>query len=178
MPIKNIIQSIINDLPETDNLFTTFIKSYLYSPSFRVLLNYRIGKYFFFKKCFILRQIGNKYKSKLIVKRNCDISYYAHIGNKVILPHPLGIVIGKNVTIGDNVVIFQQVTLGSHGKINKELSYPIVEDNVKIYAGAKIIGGVRIGSNSIIGANAVVNIDVPANSTAYGVPCKIKYNTL
>ena len=53
------------------------------------------------------------------------------------------------------------------------MKYPVIESGVKIFAGAKIIGGITIGENAIIGANAVVNIDVPPNSTAVGIPCKI-----
>ena len=92
------------------------------------------------------------------------------------LPHPIGIVIGDGVVVKDDVMIFQHVTLGSHGKNKKEMQYPTVESGVIIYPGVKIIGGVTIGENAIIGANSVVNIDVPANSTAVGVPCKILTN--
>ncbi len=70
-------------------------------------------------------------------------------------------------------MIFQQATLGSHGKKTEEMSYPIIESGVKIYAEAKIIGGVTVGENAIIGTNAVVNIDVPTGSIAVGIPCKI-----
>ncbi|ERM80694.1 hypothetical protein P872_21560 [Rhodonellum psychrophilum GCM71 = DSM 17998] len=85
----------------------------------------------------------------------------------------MGIVIGDKVIIKDNVMIFQQVTFGSHGKKGLIKNYPTIEDGVKIYAGAKIIGGITIGKNAIIGANAVVNIDVPADCVAVGIPCKI-----
>ena len=87
--------------------------------------------------------------------------------------HPIGIVIGDGVIIKDNVTIFQQVTLGSHGKKGESFSYPIVEEGAKIYAGAKIIGGVVIGKKAIVGANAVVNINVPDHALAVGIPCKI-----
>jgi len=89
------------------------------------------------------------------------------------MPHPIGVIIGDGVVIKDNVMIFQQVTLGSHGKRTEEMRYPVIESGVKIYAGAKIIGGVTIGENAIIGANSVVNVDVPAGATAVGIPCKI-----
>jgi serine O-acetyltransferase len=70
-------------------------------------------------------------------------------------------------------VLFRS-TLGSHGKPNEPLSYPVIENNVKIFAGAKVFGNIRIGENSIIGANAVVNKNVPPNSVAIGIPAKIK----
>ncbi|WP_196934303.1 serine O-acetyltransferase [Sphingobacterium hungaricum] len=115
-----------------------------------------------------------RYKYRLITKRGCDISYDCSIGKGLRLPHPLGIVIGQGVVIEDDVMIFQQVTFGSHGKKGKDLEYPTVKRGVKIFAGAKIIGGVVIGEGSVIGANSLINIDVPSGSTAYGTPCKIK----
>jgi serine O-acetyltransferase len=94
------------------------------------------------------------------------------IGKNIKLPHPLGIVIGAGVVIKDNVTIFQQVTLGGKGGFHK-LDYPIIENNVIIYAGAKILGSVTIGQNSIIGANSVVLSDIPPDSVAVGVPARI-----
>src|SRR5690606_21783924 len=140
---------------------------------FRVLLNHRLGKYFYFKRGKIYSLIAKRYKYVLISKRGCDISYNATIGKNLKLPHPTGIVIGDGVRIGDNVKIWHQVTLGSHGKPNQPLAYPIVENGVKIYPGAKVIGSVTVGENAVIGANAVVNIDVPKGATAVGIPCKI-----
>ena len=166
------ILEIKEDLPASINL-RSFLINFFYNPRFRVLLNFRLGKYFASKNNFLLRQFGIYYKKRMIVKRSCDISYRSKIGKKLSLPHPIGVVIGDDVVIKDNVIIFQQVTLGSHGRKGETFSYPIIEDNVKIYAGAKIIGGVRIGENSVIGANTVVNIDVPSNSTAVGIPCRI-----
>jgi len=109
----------------------------------------------------------------LIVKRHCDFSYKAKIGKNLRLPHPFGIVIGDGAVIKDNVTIFQQVTLGSHGKKDQEMKYPVIETGAKIYAGAKIIGGVTVGRDAIVGANSVVNIDVPPGATAVGIPCRI-----
>ncbi|MFV0221283.1 serine acetyltransferase [Empedobacter falsenii] len=168
------IRDIKDDLPKGRSKLFVFLQNYLYNARFRVLLNHRIGKYLFHCNNFILRQIALKYKYNLISKRGCDISYKSILGKGIKMPHPLGIVIGEGVIIKNNVMIFQQVTFGSHGKINESKKYPIIEDNVKIFAGAKIIGGITIGKNSIIGANSLVNIDVPENCIAYGTPCKIK----
>ncbi|MBC6369212.1 hypothetical protein DDT91_20660 [Algoriphagus sp. AK58] len=109
----------------------------------------------------------------MYIKRSCQIDYSAVIGRNVKFAHPIGIVIGKNVIIGNNVKIWQNVTFGSHGKNALKKNYPVIKDNVRIFAGAKIIGGITIGENATIGANSVVNIDVPANATAVGIPCKI-----
>jgi serine O-acetyltransferase len=164
---------ICSEFPNGEFSFGTFVKYFMYSPKFRLMLNYRLGKRFYRSKLFIVRQLGLYLRTKMIVKRHCDFSYNAQIGLNLKLPHPLGIVIGDGVVIRDSVKIFQQVTLGSHGKSGEELKYPVIESGVKIFAGAKIIGGITIGENAIIGANAVVNIDVPPNSTAVGIPCKI-----
>ncbi|SMC69833.1 serine O-acetyltransferase [Moheibacter sediminis] len=171
--IKQTFRDIKNDFPKGKISLRLFITYYLYSPRFRILLNHRLGKFFSKSKNILIRQIGSYYKTRMIIKRNCDFSYNANIGKNFKMPHPIGIVIGDGVIIKDNVMIFQQVTIGSHGKKDEEMKYPVIESGVKIYAGAKIIGGIRIGENAIIGANAVVNIDVPSNTTAVGIPCKI-----
>ncbi|WP_430466746.1 serine O-acetyltransferase [Winogradskyella ouciana] len=110
---------------------------------------------------------------RLIFKKNCDISFLSSIGNRLRLPHPLGVVIGAGVRIGNNVTIYQNVTLGSDGKDKKEMTYPTIEDNVVIYADSMVIGNVTIGENSVVGAKTLVNVDVPPNSLAVGVPCKV-----
>lgn len=176
MTFRQTLAEIKGDLPASKNAYKKFITNYLYSPRFRLLLNHRLGKYFFSSKFFLFRQLGSYYKIRMVTKRNCDISYNAHIGKNVRMPHPLGIIIGDGVVINDNVMIFQQVTFGSHGKNDKNKNYPTVEKNVKIFAGAKIIGGITIGENAVIGANALINIDVPAGATAVGIPCKILNN--
>ncbi len=172
--LKQTLRDIKDDLLDKNGLFLSVLRSYLNSPRFRVLLNHRLGKYFFKQQNLFLRQIGLYYKNRMIIKRNCDISYNAVLGKNLKLPHPLGIVIGDGVIIEDNVTIFQQVTFGSHGKkgLNQK-EYPHIKSGVKIFAGAKIIGGITIGKNAIIGANSVVNIDVPPNTIAVGIPCRI-----
>lgn len=169
-----MLKEVGGDLQDSRFSLRNFFFNYLYKARFRVLLNYRIGRYCQDHGNFFLKHIALRYKYRLLTKRGCDISYKSVIGRKLKLPHPIGIVIGEGVEIKDNVTIFQQVTLGSHGKRGESLAYPIIENDVIIYAGAKIIGGVTVGENSIVGANTLVNRDVPPNSIAYGIPCKIK----
>lgn len=97
-----------------------------------------------------------------------DIPLNSQLGGGLLLPHPNGVVIHPSATIGPNCLIFQQVTIGStrHG-------VPTIGGHVDIGAGAKIIGPVTIGDHAIVGANAVVTINVPAGSTAVGVPARI-----
>lgn len=171
--LRQTFNDIFNDFPRGKSTILSFIKNYYTSPEFRVLLNHRIGKYFYHRGDVLSILISSYYKNRLITKRNCDISYKSYLGSNIRFPHPLGIVIGEGVVIGNNVKIFQQVTLGSHGKKEQGYAYPVVKDNCKIFTGAKLIGGITIGEGAVIGANSVVNIDVPSNGVAVGIPCKI-----
>lgn len=96
----------------------------------------------------------------------------AAIGQGLFIDHGMGVVIGETSIIGDNITLFQGVTLGGTGK-EKGKRHPTVGDNVVIGAGAKILGNITIGDNSYVGANAVVIKDVPPNSTVVGVPGRI-----
>ncbi|AYN68442.1 hypothetical protein D1013_14155 [Euzebyella marina] len=171
--LRDTVSKIKNDFREENISFKVFILNYFYSPRFRVLLNHRIGKFFSQSNILFSNHLAAYYKRRLIVKRGCDISYNAVIGKKVAMPHPIGIVIGDGVIVEDHVSIFQQVTFGSHGKQKLQNSYPVIRKGARIYSGAKIIGGITIGENAVIGANSVVNIDVPPNSVAVGIPCRI-----
>jgi len=177
MSFTQLIKEIKGDFVSRNPLLG-FLRNYFLNPSFRVLLNHRIGKYFYRSENKVLRLVASRLKYKLISKRGCDISYNAVIGKRVRFPHAIGIVIGEGVIIEDNVTIFQHVTIGSHGKRGEIMKYPVLNQGAKIYAGAKIIGGVVIGENAVVGANTVVNIDVPSNQTAVGIPCRILYRTI
>ncbi len=93
----------------------------------------------------------------------------AVIGKGFFIDHGMGVVIGETAIVGDNVTLFQGVTLGGTGK-EAGKRHPTIGNNVVIGAGAKVLGNITIGDNSYIGANAVVLRDVPANSTVVGVP--------
>jgi serine O-acetyltransferase len=97
-----------------------------------------------------------------------DIPLGTRIGGGLLLPHPNGIVIHPDSTIGPNCLIFQQVTLG----VGVD-GAPRIGGHVDIGTGAKILGGVTIGEHSKIGANAVVLTDVPKFATAVGIPARI-----
>lgn len=101
-----------------------------------------------------------------------DIHPGATIGRRVFIDHAVGVVIGETAVIGDDVLIYQQVTLGGVST-TKGKRHPTVGNNVVIGAGAKVLGNITIGDNSKIGANSVVIKDVPENSTAVGIPARI-----
>lgn len=96
----------------------------------------------------------------------------ARIGRGLFIDHGNGVVIGETAAIGDNVLLYQGVTLGGTGK-EKGKRHPSIGNNVVIGAGAKVLGNISAGDNSYIGANAVVVKDVPPNSTIVGVPGRI-----
>jgi serine O-acetyltransferase len=172
--LKKTWGEIKNDLPTKRYSFLKFLYHFFLNPKFRLLLNHRIGKYFYFHSFTSLKPIAIYYKNKMLTKRHCDISYGATIGKRLQFPHPIGIVIGDQVVIKDDVVIFQHVTLGSHGKANEQKSYPIIENNVVIYANSIVVGSVNIGRNAKIGAQSFVINSIPANTTAFGVPATVK----
>ncbi|MBF0479614.1 MAG: serine O-acetyltransferase [Candidatus Omnitrophica bacterium] len=93
----------------------------------------------------------------------------AVIGKGLFIDHGMGVVIGETSVLGDNVTLYQGVTLGGTGKETGK-RHPTLGDNIVVGAGAKILGSIDIGSNSYIGANAVVIHPVPVNSTVVGVP--------
>lgn len=113
---------------------------------------------------------------KVAVLRHCfwsivtgaEIPINCRIGGGLMIPHPNGIVIHPDVSVGPNCLIFQQVTLGStrHGT-------PSVGGHVDIGCGAKVLGPITIGNHAVIGANAVVLIDVPPGATAVGIPARV-----
>ncbi|MGQ9475379.1 MAG: serine O-acetyltransferase [Actinomycetota bacterium] len=96
----------------------------------------------------------------------------AKIGKRVFIDHGMGVVIGETTEIGDNVTLYQGVTLGGTGK-EKGKRHPTVGKNVVIAAGAKVLGPITIGDDSKVGAGAVVIRDVPPRCTVVGVPGKV-----
>ena len=93
----------------------------------------------------------------------------AKIGKRLFIDHGMGVVIGETCTIGDNVTIYQGVTLGGTGN-EKGKRHPDIGDNVLIAAGSKILGNIKVDSNVNIGANSVVLTNVPSYSTVVGIP--------
>jgi serine O-acetyltransferase len=93
----------------------------------------------------------------------------ATIGRRLFIDHGLGVVIGETVMVGDDVTLYQGVTLGGTGK-ERGKRHPTIEDNVVVGDGAKVLGNITVGRNCRIGAGSVVLRSVPENSTVFGVP--------
>jgi serine O-acetyltransferase len=98
----------------------------------------------------------------------------AQIGRRFFIDHGMGVVIGETAVVGDDVTLYQDVTLGGTGK-EKGKRHPTIGSGVVIGGGAKILGNITIGENCRVGAGSVVLRDVPANSTVVGVPGHIVY---
>lgn len=96
----------------------------------------------------------------------------ATIGRRFFIDHGMGVVIGETAVIGDDVLMYHNVTLGGTS-LEKVKRHPTIGDNVLIGMGAKILGNITVGDNARIGANAVVTRDVPADATAVGIPARV-----
>ena len=94
------------------------------------------------------------------------------IGKNLFIDHGMGIVIGETTIIGNNVSLYQGVTLGGLKNI-KQKRHPTLDDNVIVGAGAKVLGPIKIGKNSKIGANSVVTKNIAPNTTGVGIPARI-----
>lgn len=144
----------------------------MFSPGFQLLLNYRLLRYLYLRQVSLL---GIQSFLRFLQQRmsHCYISPTAQLGRNISFPHPLGIVIGDDTVIHDNVKIFQQVTVGSHGRAGQTKAYPTLEQGCILYAGAKIIGGITLGDHATVGANAVVTSDVSGHTTVAGIPARV-----
>lgn len=147
---------------------SSFEISTLY-PGLRATLAYRRAHWFYEHKMFyIARWISQRARHTTGI----EIHPGATIGRRFVIDHGMGVVIGETTEIGDDVLIYQGVTLGGTGKdVGKR--HPTIGNNVLIGAGAKVLGPFKVGDNSRIAANAVVLNEIPPDSTAVGVPARV-----
>ena len=132
-------------------------------------INHRMAHWFYrHRRYFIARLISQM--SRFFT--GIEIHPGAKIGRRLVIDHGAGVVIGETTEIGDNVLIYQNVTLGGTGKDTGK-RHPTIRDNVMVGCGARVLGPIVIGENCKIAANAVVLKDLPPNSTAAGVPAKV-----
>lgn len=159
------IKSFIDHDPAAHNS----LEIVLLYPGFKALRQHRIANWFHRHKMkFIARYISQKTAHKTGI----EIHPGATIGRRVVIDHGHGIVIGETAEIGDDVIIYQGVTLGGTGKdIGKR--HPTIECGVMIGAGAKILGPITIGKGAKVAAGAVVVKNVDANCTVVGIPGEV-----
>ena len=138
-------------------------------PSFKVMIYYRLAHKLYLKKhYFLARYISQKGARKTGI----EIHPGAQIGKGFFIDHGNGVIIGETTIIGDNVTLYQGVTLGGTGKEHGK-RHPTIGNNVMISTGAKVLGSFTIGDNSKIGAGSVVLHEVPPGSTVVGVPGRV-----
>ncbi|BAZ04591.1 serine O-acetyltransferase [Calothrix sp. NIES-3974] len=145
-------------------------------PGFRAVAVHRFGVWRMGVKSKLLRApLSILYRMLYRKVRNSygiELPYTVDLGRRVVIEHQSGIVIHGYSVIGDDCIIRQGVTLGNR-YLEHPLEAPKLGKRVNVGAGAKIFGDISIGDDVNIGANAVVLTDIPANSTAVGIPAKI-----
>ncbi len=168
MGILSYIREEIQVVRERDPAIKSNLEVLLY-PSFKAILHYRVAHKLYLKKhYFLARWISQR----TVRKTGIEIHPGATIGKGLFIDHGSGVIIGETAELGDNVTLYQGVTLGGTGK-EKGKRHPTLGDNVMVSAGAKVLGSFKIGENSKIGAGSVVLKEVPPNCTVVGVPGRI-----
>lgn len=168
------IQNEIKVIRERDPAIHSDMEVFLY-PSFKVMLHYRIAHKLYLKKHYFLARWVSQ---RGVRKTGIEIHPGAQIGENFFIDHGNGVIIGETAIVGNNVTLYQGVTLGGTGKEHGK-RHPTIGDNVMISAGAKVLGSFTIGENSKIGAGSVVLEEVPPNCTVVGVPGRVvKRNNL
>lgn len=165
----NRIKEDIRAVKERDPAARSSIEIFFLYPGVKAIRMYRRAHWFY--------KHNMKFWARLISQRaarktGIEIHPGAVIGHRLVIDHGHGVVIGETTEIGDDVLIYQGVTLGGTGKdVGKR--HPTIGNNVMICSGAKVLGPFKVGDNSRVAAGAVVLEEVPPNCTVVGVPAKI-----
>ena len=145
------------------------IEILLLYPGLKAIRMHRRANWYYRHKLFLLARAVSQRASR---RTGIEIHPGAKIGRRLFIDHGTGVVIGETTEIGDDVTIYQGVTLGGTGKdVGKR--HPTLGNNVMVGAGAKVLGPFTVGNNARIAANSVVLREVPENATVVGVPGRI-----
>ena len=163
------LKSDIRCVLERDPAARSGFEVYLCYPGFHAVRNHRFAHF--------LHTHGMKFSARLVSQLSrfftgVEIHPGAVIGEKLFIDHGMGVVIGETAEIGDNVTIYQGVTLGGTGKDTGK-RHPTIGNNVVIGSGAKVLGPFKVGNNCRIAAGAVVLDEIPDDCTAVGVPARV-----
>ncbi len=170
---QSLLDLIKEDLSQPiaqDPAFRSKIELFFNYPGVWSIINYRLANALYKK--------GWKRLARVIMGisqflTNVDIHPAASIGRRVFLDHASGIVVGSTTIIGDDVLIYQGVTLGGVSLEKNVKRHPSIKNKAVIGSGAKVLGNITIGKNARIGSNSVVVKDVPDNCTAVGIPARV-----
>jgi serine O-acetyltransferase len=163
--MKEDIEVVFEQDPAARNYFEVILT---YS-GLHAIWGHRVAHAFYKRKLFFLARAVSQV-SRFFT--GVEIHPAAKIGRRFFIDHGMGVVIGETCEIGDNVTVFQGVTLGGTGK-EKGKRHPTIKDNALIATGAKVLGSITVGAYSKIGAGSVVLKDVPDHSTVVGIPGRV-----
>lgn len=163
--IKSDIQAVFENDPAARGLFEVI---FTYS-GLHAIWAHRVAHSFYKRRWFAMARCISQCSRFMT---GIEIHPGATIGKRLFIDHGMGVVIGETCEIGDDVVVYQGVTLGGTGK-EKGKRHPTIGNNVVIASGAKVLGSFTIGDQCNIGANSVVLKEVPSNSTVVGIPGRI-----
>ncbi len=163
--IKEDIAAVMERDPAAKSKLEIF---FLY-PGVKALRMYRRAHWFYERGHFFIARAISQSAAR---KTGIEIHPGAKIGRRLVIDHGRGVVIGETAEIGDDVIIYQGVTLGGTGKDTGK-RHPTIGNNVMISTGAKVLGPFKVGDNSRIAAGAVVLEEVPADCTVVGVPARV-----
>lgn len=147
----------------------SYMEIVLLYPGFHAIVGHRIAHFLWKARLLLLARVISQYARWAT---GIEIHPGATIGKSFFIDHGMGVVIGETAVIGNDVLLYQGVTLGGTG-IMKGKRHPTIGNNVVIGAGAKVLGNITVGDNSYIGSNAVIIKDVPPNSTVVGIPGRV-----
>ncbi|ANU26832.1 serine O-acetyltransferase [Planococcus versutus] len=163
--LKDDVDVIFEQDPAARNYFEVILT---YS-GLHAIWAHRLAHFLFKNKLFFIARVISQI-SRFFT--GIEIHPGAVIGRRFFIDHGMGVVIGETCEIGNNVTLYQGVTLGGTGK-ERGKRHPTLEDNVLVATGAKVLGSIIIGTNSKVGAGSVVLKNVPVNSTVVGIPGKV-----
>jgi serine O-acetyltransferase len=161
-----LIREDVATVMERDPAAKSHLEVFLCYSGLHAVWFYRVNHWFWNHGFFLL---GRWLSQVARLATGVEIHPGAKIGRRLFIDHGMGVVIGETAIVGDDVTLFQGVTLGGTGKEHGK-RHPTIDDNVVVGGGAKILGNIVVGKNCRIGAGSVVLRNVPDNSTVVGVP--------
>ena len=159
----------IECVKERDPAARSFLEIWLLYPGLRAVRMHRKANWCYRHKLFFCARWISQ---RAVRKTGIEIHPAATIGRRFFIDHGTGVVIGGTAIIGDDVTLYQGVTLGGTGKDTGK-RHPTIGNGVMVGSGAKVLGPFTVGDNSVIAAGAVVLNEIPPNCTAVGVPAKV-----
>lgn len=164
-----LLKDDVDVIFEQDPAARNYLEVILTYSGLHAIWAHRLAHFFFKNKLFFIARVISQI-SRFFT--GIEIHPGAVIGRRFFIDHGMGVVIGETCEIGDNVTLYQGVTLGGTGK-ERGKRHPTLEDNVLVATGAKVLGSIVVGANSKVGAGSVVLKNVPMNSTVVGIPGKV-----